>query len=77
MIRTYTPDLVFFVERKKNLNTGNTTYKHEVIILNRSNKSVFLYLKLYWNRQVSDLIRTSGISMKPETLRHQVPSSNF
>ena len=47
MIRTYTPDLVFFVERKKNLNTGNTTYKHEVIILNRSNKSVFLYLKLY------------------------------
>ena len=47
MIRTYTPDLVFFVERKKNLNTGNTTYKHEVIILNRSNKSAFLYLKIY------------------------------
>ena len=30
---------------------------HGVIILNRSNNSVFLYLKTYWNRQVFDLIR--------------------
>ena len=41
---------------------------HWVIILNTSNNSVFLYLKIYWNRQVFDLIRASGIRMKPETL---------
>ena len=50
---------------------------HGVIILNRSNNSVFFYLKIYWNRQVSDLIRASGIWMKPETLRHQIFSSKF
>ena len=32
--------------------------KHrEVIILNRSNNTVFLYLETYWNRQVFDFIR--------------------
>ena len=50
---------------------------HGVIIINRSNNSVLLYWKIYWNRQVFDLIRASGISMKPETLRHQASSSNF
>ena len=50
---------------------------HGDIILNRSNNSVFLRLKIYWNRQVFDLIRTSGIWMKPETLRHQASSSKF
>ena len=39
---------------------------HGVIILKKSNNSVFLYLKIYWNRQVFDLIRASGIWMKPE-----------
>ena len=42
---------------------------HGVIILNRSNNSLCLYLKIYWNRQVFDLIRASGIWKKPETLR--------
>ena len=55
----------------------NTCFYHGVIILNRSNNSVFLYLKIYWNRQVFDLIRASGIWMKPETLRHQASSSKF
>ena len=50
---------------------------HGVIILNRSNNSVFPYLKIYWNRQVFDLIRASGIWMKPETLRHQASFSKF
>ena len=46
-------------------------YLHDgVIILNKSNNCVFLYLKIYWNRQVFDLICTLGIWMKPETLRH-------
>ena len=48
---------------------------YEVITPNRSNNSVFLYLKIYWNRQVFDLIRASGIWMKLEMLRHQAPSS--
>ena len=52
-------------------------YYHGVIILNRSNNSMFLYLKIYWNQQVFDLIRASGIWMKPETLRHQASSSKF
>ena len=52
-------------------------WDHGVIILNRSNNSVLLYWKIYWNRQVFDLIRASGISMKPETLRHQASSSKF
>ena len=51
--------------------------KDVVMILNRSNNSVFLYLKIFWNRQVSDLIRASEIWMKPETLRYQVSSSKF
>ena len=55
----------------------NTMYKHGDIILNRSNNSVFLLLKIYWNRQVFDLIRASGIWMKPETLCHQASSSKF
>ena len=40
-------------------------------IINRSKNSVFLRLKIYRNRQVFDLIRTSGIWMKPVMLRHQ------
>ena len=40
---------------------------HGVIILNRSNNFVFLYLKIYWNRQVFDFNCASGISMKPES----------
>ena len=52
-------------------------WDHGVIILNRSNNSVLLYWKIYWNRQVFDLIRAPGISMKPETLRHQASSSKF
>ena len=51
--------------------------KHGAIILNRSNNSVFLRLEIYWNRQLSDLIRASGIWMKLETLRHQASSSKF
>ena len=47
------------------------------IILNRSNNSVFLYFKIYWNRQVFDLIRASGIWRKPKVLRHQASSSKF
>ena len=50
---------------------------HWDIILNGSNNSVFLRLKIYWNRQVFDLIRASGILMKPETLRHQASSLKF
>ena len=38
------------------------------IIRNRSNNSMFLCLKIYWNRQVFDFICASGIWMKPETL---------
>ena len=37
-------------------------FSHGVIILKRSNNSKFLYLKIYWNRQVFDLICASGIS---------------
>ena len=48
-----------------------------IIILNRSNNSVFLYLKICWNWQVCHLIRASGISMKPKTLCHQASSSKF
>ena len=43
----------------------------------RSNNSVFLYLKIYWNQQVFDLIRASGIWMKPKTLCYQATSSKF
>ena len=50
---------------------------HGVIILSRSNNSVFLYLKVYWNREVFDLICASGIWMKPEMLRYQASSSKF
>ena len=56
-------------------------FVHGVIILNRRqlilNNSVFLYLKIYCNRQVFHLIRAPGISMKPETLRHEASSSKF
>ena len=44
---------------------------------NRSNNSVFLYLKIYWNPQDFDLILASEIWMKLETLRHQATSSKF
>ena len=50
---------------------------HGVMLLNRSNNSVFLYSKIYWNRQVFDLIHASGIWMKPEALRHQASSSKI
>ena len=53
----------------------NTCFYHGVIILNGSNNSVFLYLKMYWNGQVFDLICASEISMKSQTLRHQASSS--
>ena len=52
-------------------------FHHGDIILNRSNNSVFLRLKIYWNRQTFDLIRASGIWVKPETLRYQASSSKF
>ena len=52
-------------------------FYHGVTVLNRSNNSVFLYLKIYWNRQVFCLIRSSGIWMKPKMLRHQASSSKF
>ena len=51
--------------------------KHGAIILNRSNNSVFLHLKIYWNRQACDFIRASGIWMKSEMLRHQASFSKF
>ena len=51
--------------------------QHGVLILNRSNKYMFLYWKIYWNQQVFDLIRASRIWMKPETLCHQASSSKF
>ena len=50
---------------------------HGVIILNKSNNSVFLYLNIYLNRQAFDLIRASGVWMKPETLCHQASFSKF
>ena len=40
---------------------NNSWFQHGDIILNRSNNSVFLRLKIYLNRQVFDLIRASGI----------------
>ena len=43
----------------------------------QSNNSVFLCLKVYWNRQVFDLICASGIWTKSETLRHLASSSKF
>ena len=52
-------------------------WKHRDVILNRSNNCVFLCLKIYWNRQVFDLISSSGIWMKPKTLHYQVSSSKF
>ena len=59
------------------VSVGKLLCMHGVIILNRSNNSVFLYLKVYSNRQALDFIRFSGIWMKPEMLRHQVSSSKF
>ena len=50
---------------------------HGDIILNRSNNSMFLRLKTYWNWQAFDLILASGIWMKHETLRHQASSLKF
>ena len=64
-------------EKIHRLFISNLKSDHGVIILNRSNNSVFLYLKIYWNWQVFDLIRASGIRMKPETFRHQASSSKF
>ena len=45
--------------------------------INKSNNSVFLRLKIYWNLQAFDLICTPGIWMKPEMLRDQASSSKF
>ena len=53
-----------------------TKYYHGDI-MNRSNNSVFVRLKIYWNWQASDLIRASGIWMKLEMLRYQVSPSKF
>ena len=36
-------------------------FEHGDIILNRSNNSMFLRFKIYWNRQVFDLIRATRI----------------
>ena len=51
--------------------------EHGDMKLNRSNNSIFLRLKIYWNRQVFDLIHASGIWMKSEKLHHQASSSKF
>ena len=68
-VRVWSPKLVY-----QSPNCPGYIPGHGVIILNRSNNSVFLYLKIYWNWQVFDLICISGIWMKPETLCHQVSS---
>ena len=46
-------------------------------ILNRSNNSMFLCAKIYWNRQVSDLIHDSGIWINSEMSFYQASSSKF
>ena len=46
-------------------------------ILNRSNNSMFLCAKIYWNRQVSDLIHDSGIWINSEMSCYQASSSKF
>ena len=51
--------------------------EHGEIKLKRSNNCIFLRLKIYWNRQVFDLIHASGIWMKSEKFRHQASSSKF
>ena len=38
---------------------------------------MFLCLKIYWNRQVFDLIYALGVWKKTETLRHQILNSIF
>ena len=38
---------------------------------------MFLCLKIYWNRQVFDLICALGVWKKTETLRHQILNSIF
>ena len=63
-------------ETRNGLLSSGESY-NGVIRLNRSNNSVFLYLKIYWKRQVFDLIRASWNWMKPETLCHQTSSSKF
>ena len=60
----------------RGVSVGKLLCMHGVIILNRSNNSVFLYLKIYWNRQVLDLTRPSGIWIKSETLRHQASENS-
>ena len=47
------------IGQKKKAGCLNLWYNHGVIILNRGNNSMFLHLKIYWNRQVFDLIRAS------------------
>ena len=46
-------------------------------ILNRSNNSMSLCAKIYWNLEVSDLIHDSGISINPEMSCYQASSSKF
>ena len=41
-------------------------FEYGDIILNRSNNSMFLRLKIYWNRQVFDLIRATRIWINPK-----------
>ena len=64
-------------EKIHRLFISNLKSDHGVIILNRSNNSVFLYLKIYWNRQVFDLIRASGIWMKPKLFVTRLLPQNF
>ena len=55
--------LIYFILSIDKTNQNIYTYVHGDgdIILNRSNNFMFLRLKIYWNRQAFDLIRTSGI----------------
>ena len=62
---------------RRGVSVGKLLCMRGVIILNRSHDSMFLYLKIYWNRQVLDFIRESRIWMKPEMLRNQASSSKF
>ena len=67
----------FWRRHKKSDNMFANLSEHWDIILNRRNNFVFLRLKIYWNRLASDIIRTSGISLKHETLCHQAFSWKF
>ena len=59
------------------LSTTVILFQNGVIILNRSNNSVFLYLKIYWNRQVFDLIRASRIQWNSKLFVTRLLPQNF